>query len=145
MPTILHKSFSLQWRGKPPHMLAPDVPVWYRFLESHSHRFQDLYYDCLLGAPPLGPEEEKDPLKRMWRFNVSKRADVIATTENSVWIIEVADDPGLRAIGQLQVYHTLWLRDPAIDLMERLVLVCERIDPHLQEAAQQYGIAVFVV
>jgi len=81
----------------------------------------------------------------MWRFNVSKRADVIATTRHEVWIIEVADDPGLRAIGQLQVYRTLWLQHPVIDLMERLVLVCEVIDPHLLTAAEMHAIHVSVV
>ena len=145
MTTVLHKAFSLEWRGTPPHMLAPDVPVWYRFLESKQARFTSLYYDALLGAPDLTPEEEKDPIKRMWKFNISKRADVITTTDNEVWIIEVADDPGLRALGQLHVYRTLWLQDPVINLPERLILVCERIDPHLLDAAIQHGVKVYEV
>ena len=145
MTTILHKPFTTEWRGKPPHMLKPDVPVWYRFLERNASLFHSLYYDCLLGAPDLDQEEEKDPLKRMWRFNISKRADAIATTDNHVWIIEVADDPGLRALGQLQVYRSLWLQDPVIDKMERLDLVCETIDPHLTAACIQHGINVHVV
>ena len=145
MTTILHKPFTTEWRGNPPHMLKPDVPVWYRFLERNSSLFQSLYYDCLLGAPDLDQEEEKDPLKRMWRFNISKRADAIATTNNYVWIIEVADDPGLRALGQLQVYRSLWLQDPVIDKMERLDLVCETIDPQLTAACIQHGINIHVV
>jgi len=126
-------------------MLATDVPVWYRFLDSHQIEFQDLHYDCLLGAPALAPEEELDPLRKMWRFNISKRADVIAVTPAHVWIIEVADDPGLRALGQLHVYHSLWLQDPVINLPERLILVCERIDPHLLDAAIQHGVTVYVI
>ena len=145
MATILHKAFSLEWRGNPPHMLAPDVPVWYRFLDQWGFRFTALYYDALLGAPNLTPEEEPDPMKRMWRFNTSKRADAIATTDNAVWIVEVADDPGLRALGQLHVYRTLWLQDPVIDLPERLILVSERIDPHLLDAAIQHGVKVYEV
>jgi len=145
MTTILHKSFPTDWRGKPPHMLRPDVPVWYRYLEKNASLFTALYYDCLLGAPVLTKEQEKDPLKKMWRYNVSKRADVVATTKDQVWIIEVADDPGLRALGQLHVYRTLWLQDPVIDLMEHLVLVCETIDTHLLSAAEMHGIDVSVV
>jgi len=122
-----------------------DVPVWYRFLESNSDLFQELYYDCLLGAPPLGEGEEDDPMKKMWQFNVSKRADVIAISDNYVYIIEVADDPGLRALGQLQVYRILWLEDPVIDKMERLLLVCETIDPHLSTSAKAHGIEIHVV
>jgi len=126
-------------------MLRPDVPVWYRFLDANSSIFRQIYYDCLLGAPDLTPEEEQDPLKRGWRFNVSKRADVVATTDNRVLIIEVADSPGLRALGQLQVYRVLWLQDPVIDKMESLLLICEEIDPHLRIAAQAHGIEVHVV
>ncbi len=145
MSTILHRNFHLDWRGKPPHMLPPDLPVWYRFLEKKFYDFRALYYDCLLGAPDLTEEQELDPIKRMWRFNVSKRADAIAATKEHLLIIEVADDPGLRAIGQLQVYRTLWLQDPVILLPERLILVCERIDPHLLSATQQHGIETYVV
>ena len=145
MPTTLGPKYSIDWRGRPPHMLQEDVPVWYRFLEKWGHLFLSMYYNVLLGGPYLSPEEEKDPLKRMWRQNVSKRADVIAETKQSVWIIEVALDPGLRSMGQLLTYQTLWLEDPQIDKDERMVLVCERLDPDLGAALGKSGVWVFVV
>lgn len=126
-------------------MLKPDVPVWYRFLERWGGQFINLYYDCLLGGPVLTPGEEKDAMKRMWRANLAKRADAIAELENEVWIIEVAYDPGIRAIGQIQSYRALWLRDPVIVKIEQPVLVCNRIDPDLLDAASMYGITVFMV
>jgi hypothetical protein len=126
-------------------MLAPDIPVWYRFLDKWGFQFTSLYYDCLLGGPELTAEEKKDPLKRMWRANLSKRADAIATTTTHVWIIEVSADPGLRAVGQLQVYQVLWLRDQKIILPEKMVLVCERIDKDILDAASTYGISVFII
>ena len=126
-------------------MLAPDIPVWYRFLEKWGRFFQALYYDCLLGGPFLTPEQERDPYWQMWRFNTSKRADAIAETNDEVWIIEVASYPGLRAVGQLQVYQTLWLEDPKIAKPERLVLVCERIDQDLGAACGKFGMQVYVV
>lgn len=125
-------------------MLRPDVPVWYKFLEKWGFQFTSLFYDCLLGGPTLTPEDAKDPLKRMWRANNAKRADAIATTASELWIIEVAADPGLRSIGQLAVYHTLWLRDPVIQMPERMVLVCDRIDPDLLDAAGMHSVLVFV-
>lgn len=145
MPTDLGKKYSLDWRGNPPHMLERDVPVWYRFLEKWNSGFLNLYYDCLLGGPLLDDEEKKDPLKRMWRINLAKRADAIVELENEVWIIEVSADPGVRSIGQCHVYRSLWLRDPPINKLEKPVLVCERIDPDLLDAAGMYGVLVFVV
>lgn len=145
MPTTLGQKYNTDWKGKPPHMLKVDVPVWWRFLEKYSKGILWIYYDCLLGGPFLTPEEEKDPLKKMWRASTAKRADAIAELENEVWIIEVASDPGLRALGQLQTYRALWLRDPIIMKIEKMVLVCDRIDPDLLDAAGMQGILVFIV
>jgi len=125
-------------------MLQPDIPVWYRFLEKWGSPFLNLYYDCLLGGPYLTQEEKKDPLKWMWRVNLSKRADAIAEVENEVWIIEVASDPGLRILGQLQAYRVLWLRDPKISKIERMILVCEAIDQDLLDAASMMGVLIYV-
>jgi len=145
MPTTLGRTYDVAWRGNPPHMLAPDVPVWYRWLSQYGPYIQALYYDSLLGGPFLTPAEELDPFKKMWRYNISKRTDAIAETSTEVWIIEVAAYPGLRAVGQLQVYQTLWIENPKIIKPEHLVLVAERIDPDLGAACGKFGIQVYLV
>lgn len=145
MPTDLGNPFSTDWRGDPPHMLKPDVPVWYRFLPKYDNLFLNLYYDCEVGGPSYTPEQLQDPMTRMWRANLAKRIDALAEIENEVWIIEVAADPGLRSLGQILTYQTLWLRDPVITKMERLCLVCETMDPDLLDAAGQRSISVFIV
>jgi len=144
MPTTLGRSYDVDWRGSPPHMLEPDIPVWYRFLEKWGFQFTALYYDVLLGGPVLSPEQEKDKYWHMWRANVSKRADAIAELENEVWIIEVSLRPGLRAIGQLMVYLALWTEDPKIMKIEVPVLVCEAIDTDLIASAAKYGIRNYI-
>ena len=145
MPTDLGRPYGIDWRGNPPHMLAPDIPVWWRFLEKYGPYFQALYYDCLLGGPFLTPEQEADPFQKMWRFNTSKRADAIAELSTECWIIEVAAYPGLRAVGQLQVYQTLWIEDIKIMKPERLVLISERIDNDLGAACAKFGILIYLV
>ncbi len=145
MPTELGKKWSIDWRGNPPHMQQPDHPVWYRFLERYGQYFKALYYDCHVGGPFLTPEQMADPMERMWRTNTVKRADAIAELENELWIIEVADYPGLRAIGQLMMYQTLWLEDPKIMKPEQLVLVSERIDNDMGIACSRYGIKIYLV
>ncbi len=145
MPTTLKKPFSLDWRGDPPHMLAPDVPVWYRFLDKWRHEIITLWYDCLLGGPVLTPEEEKDPVKKSWRHLNSKRPDAIAETENEVWIIEVSANPGLRAMGQVMSYQALWQEDPKIEKLDRTVLVVETLDTDLGAAAAKMGVLIYVV
>jgi len=145
LPTRLGRSYSLDWRGDPPHMLKTDIPVWYRFLEKYGSPFLNLYYDCLLGGPFFSPDELKDPYKRDWQILNSKRADAIVELKDEVWIIEVAKEPGLRALGQVQTYHVLWLRDPKILKMERIVLVGENINSDLMDAASTYGVLIYAV
>lgn len=145
MPTTLGPKYNIAWRGNPPHMLAVDVPIWYRFLEKWGWQLTALYYDCTLGGPFITPEEKKDPIKRMWAYNLSSRADAVAETATDLLIIEVASDPGLRALGQVQTYRALWIRDPIILKPEKVVLVCERIRPDLLDAASMYGVLVYVV
>jgi hypothetical protein len=143
MPTILGKPYATTWRGSPPHMLTPDIPVWYRFLQKWGDFFTNLYYDVLLGGPYLTPEQERDPYWRMWRANTSKRADAIAELDDQVWIIEVSQRPGLRAVGQLMVYLSLWIEDPKILKPEKAILVCEEIDTDLIASAARYGIFTY--
>lgn len=145
MPTELGRSYSGDWRGDPPHMLKVDVPIWYRFLEKYGRPFLKLYYDCLLGGPFLTPLQLEDPYMRDFRAVNSKRADAIAELDNEVWIIEVAKEPGLRALGQVQVYRALWLRDPKIMKPEKVVLVADVINSDLLDAAGMYGVLTFMV
>ena len=145
MPTDLGRPYSLDWRGDPPHMLKVDVPIWYRFLEKYGAPFLNLYYDCLLGGPFLDAQQMKDPYLRDWRVLNSKRADAVAELENELWIIEVAKEPGLRALGQVQVYRALWLRDPKILKPEKVILVADTINRDLLDAAGMYGLSIFIV
>lgn len=143
MPTTLGRPYSLNWRGKPPHMLQPDIPVWYNFLEKWGSQFKKLYYDCMLGGKSYTPEEKKDPIIKMARFLSAKRADAIAELDKEVWIIEVTNDAGLRTLGQVQTYRVLWLRDPVIAKPEKVVIVCGTISPDFLDAATMYGVLVF--
>ncbi len=145
MPTSLGRSYTIGWRGNPPHMLKPDVPVWYRFLEKYESYFEKLYYDCLLGGPTLTEEQLKDPMLRMYRSNYSKRADTIAELSDQIWIIEVAERPGLRAVGQLQVYRSLWVEDSPILKPEKMVLVATAVDQDLLASAARMGIEIYIV
>lgn len=145
MPTTLGRKYTTEWRGDPAGMLKPDIPVWYRFVEKYGYEFLGIFYDVYLGGPWLTPEQELDPMQRMWRARTVKRADAIVELENEVWIVEVAAYPGQRSLGQLFNYETLWLEDPKINKMERLVLVCERMDPDIGATFGKYGVMIYIV
>ncbi len=145
MPTNLGRKHSVDWRGKPPHMLQTDIPVWYRFLAVYGHLFKALYYDCFVGGQWHTEEELRDPMTRMWWANTAKRLDALAELEDEIWIIEVTREPGLRAVGQLQSYRVLYLEDPKFVKIEKMVLVLERVDRDVIASAAAYGIACYVM
>lgn len=145
MATIMGQKYTTDWRGRPPHMLQQDIPVWYRFLKQNAQNFIGLWYDVMVGGPTLTPEEELDIMKKMWRDNTSKRIDAITETETEVWIIEVSDYPGMRAVGQVFTYQSLWLEDPKIAKLERLAIVCARIDTDIAAAMGKMGVLIFIL
>jgi len=145
MPTKTGQAQSINWRGNPPHMLREDWPVWFRFLNTYGDYFTQIYYDVQVGGPYLSPDEEKQPLKRMWQYNNSKRLDAVAIVNKETWLIEVSSRPGLRAVGQLMTYVALWQEDDPFGLIERPILVCEAVDTDLIHAASKYGISTYVV
>ncbi len=145
MPTNLGKPFEISYRGRPPHMLDQDIPVWYRFLESYGHLFINLYYDVFVGGPWYSKEKLKDPMFYMWRALTAKRIDALGETKKELYLIEVNSNPGLRAVGQLVVYKKLWLEDPKINKPLKLVLVCSFVDPDLLSAATSVGITAYVM
>lgn len=145
MPTLLGRKYACDWRGKPPHMLAPDIPVWYRFLDEWAEHFVTLYYDCLLGGPELDPIKDEDKMEYMWRALTSKRADAIAETRNEVWIIEVSAYPGMRALGQLITYQTLWRQDAKINKPDKMVLVADQVDQDVISSYSTQDITLHLV
>ena len=145
MPTDLGQPFKQSWRGRYPHMLKEDVPVWDLFLDRNPNLFQRLYYDVRIGGVYPGPEHGDEVMRKMFYDNTAKRIDALGELEEEIWIIEVATRPGLRAIGQLQTYMALWWEDPKIPKTVRPVLVCQYIDADLQKAMEFYGVLLRLV
>jgi hypothetical protein len=123
-------------------MLPADRPVWDAFLNKNPTLFERIYYDVLIGGvvatEPGLTQTEID----MFYHNTAKRIDALAELKDEVWIIEVADRPGLRATGQLLTYLALWLEDPKILKTTRAVLVCSAIDSDLEKAMVFHGVLV---
>ena len=142
MPTKLGEPFSPLWRGRYPHMLKEDYPVWDAFLNQNLALFERIYYDVRIGGvlstDPTIPEKDR----KMFYDNTAKRIDVLAETKDELWIVEVATRPGLRAVGQLQTYLALWMEDPKILKTTKAVLVCQSIDADMERSLVFYGMYV---
>lgn len=140
MPTELGEAYQQSWRGKYPHMLPEDVPVWERFLDMNPTLFERMYYDVRVGGVVPDPGLGDEKMRRMFWQNTAKRLDALGVLKDEIWIIEVAANPGLRAVGQLNTYMALWWEDPKILKPVKPVLVCQSIDEDLKRSLEFYGV-----
>ena len=140
MPTELGQPYLQSWRGHYPHMLAADWPVWDLFLDRNPNLFERIYYDVRIGGVTPGPEIGDEKMRLMYWQNTAKRIDALGELKDEIWIIEVADRPGLRASGQLRVYWNLWFEDPKIHKPAKAVLVCRSVDEDLMRALEYDGV-----
>lgn len=145
MPTELGNPYSPLWRGSYPHMLKEDWPVWSLFLDRNPALFERVYYDIRIGGVYPGPEHGDEKMRYMFWQNTAKRIDALGEMKEELWLIEVADRPGLRAIGQLQTYVALWFEDPKLSKPIKPVLVCRSIDADLARSLDFYGVLLRLV
>ena len=121
-------------------MLVEDIPIWNTFLDQYSSLFERLFYDVRVGGVwPTDPTLNYK-IQEMYYNVTAKRIDVVAELTNEVWIIEVAHQPGLRAVGQLMSYVALWYDNPGLSKPAVGVLVARSIDSDLKRALEIYGL-----
>jgi len=142
---LLGDPYAATWKGKPPHMLPVDVPVWHDFLDKHANDYLQFYYDVALTTKPKPPDVPLGSMMTMWKKSFGKRIDAVAEMRNSVHIIEVTERAFLRSLGQILVYTELWRIDPPIKKPFLPYIVCRIIDEDVLWTCQAYGVNFLLV
>jgi hypothetical protein len=154
-------------RLKFPGMQLREILIWKNWLYQNSTRFDRYEYNVRLGDGVDPGPSYPDSSRRMWIANSMKRVDVVAVRGASVTIIEVEENPGLTAFGQLAGYAVLWRArivnggpalvhlslgveklfpdDLPLDPNPSTLLVCARIGNDALAVARSSGVAVEVV
>jgi hypothetical protein len=145
MPTELGPRFETFDPIDPPQMLPQDWPIWQKFRKAYGDLFLHFFYSVKLGGQLLTDPAIPENMKKTWYASTAKRVDAIGETKEEVWIIEVASNPGLRAIGQVLTYASLWGVDPKINKPAVSVLVSERVDQDLRFACMVQGVRVMEI
>jgi hypothetical protein len=162
-PAIRFQADRLRYPG----MQLREILIWKNWLYLNSTRFDRYDYNVRLGdgvdPGPSFPESSR----RMWIANSMKRVDVVAVKGGHVTLIEVEENPGMTAFGQLAGYQVLWRNrvqaggPPAVHIslgVERffpadlpldpspgLLLVCARVGNDALAVARSSGVIVEVV
>lgn len=145
MPTDLGREYEITWRGDPPQMLPPDIPLWHHFLDRYASNFERFFYNVRVGSADMTKVIADEALKKMWYASTAKRIDAIGEMKEEIWIIEVASSPYLRAVGQCLSYPFLWNEDPKIDKPAKMILLCYFIDSDLRRILDHYGVKIIAI
>ncbi len=127
------------------HMGAYDAAIWLKFLEKFNPRFDRVEFDCLCGEGQECEDEDPDWVKRMVEALSCKRIDVVGRIGGRTCLIEVKQDAGLSAVGQLLGYKVLFQEENPEVSDADLLLVTDEIDDDTLTVCQAFGIPVCVV
>jgi len=145
MPTELGPEYRPDDPIDPPQMLPQDVPVWHNFRRKFGELFLRCFYNVKVGGQLLPGDAYPESIKKSWYYSTAKRIDALCETNDEVWIIEVAAAPGLRALGQILSYASLWALDPKINKPTVSCIVVDTMDQDLAFAAMVQAVRVMEV
>jgi len=125
-----------------PHMLAEDNRVWTTFLQTDEHRLREVWYDVRVGQPVFLTLPTSEMEKRIADGLTRKRIDVVASVEDSIWVIEVKPRANMYALGQVLSYVRLFELEYQSSGRIVPVIVCDEIDQDLIDEFDEFGVLV---
>lgn len=106
-----------------PHLLPPSIAVWERWLEQNPKRFDTIDYDVRVGVG-RDPGADFPENIRQDAIDLSmRRIDAVGHSPTAITIIEITEAIGLKALGQIQAYPTLYAQtfQPTLPLKTLIV------------------------
>lgn len=114
-----------------PHLLPEDIAVWERFLHARGHQFTAFDYDVRVGIGRDPGSHYAQNIRAMAIGLSQRRIDVVAYTATAIHIIEVTRQVGLKAVGQIMAYPTLYRQTYQPNLPITPLIVAETLQPDI--------------
>ena len=128
-----------------PHMFALDIAIWERFLDRHASSWDGFSYDVKVGSGTEPTENLREPYRRMQEILSKYRIDIVGVRAGEIFIIEVKPDAGTIALGQLETYIPLYIRDHKPTTNVRGAIVTDRELPDVSELMDMKGHELYIV
>jgi hypothetical protein len=124
--------------------LQEDTEVWSRFLAASPQKIDRVWYDVRVGEAIPG-SFVADPMKRRIADGVlKKRIDVVCKVGGGYWVVEIKPVADMQALGQIQTYTRLFLKEFKPDGECWPVIVADTADPDILSTAFDAGVLVMV-
>lgn len=142
---MANEFYTFEQTGYYPHMNFRDVDIWERFIDRYAGMYESCQYDFHVGdGPPFNTLMDDDTdtnQDKLYRL----RIDVLGHTPERVDVIEVKPNAGVSAIGQLESYKNLYVRDFEPKKKVGMVLVTDSMKPNMEFLCREKGIKLFIV
>ncbi len=132
-------------RRKYPGMLPREILIWEAWLLKNAGRFERYDYNVRVGDGRDPGEAFPQWAREMAIASSQLRLDVLAWRSTQATIIEVEENPGMRAIGQIIGYETFWVRDNRTLPRPKLLLIVSVLNSDPALVATRAGIEIEVV
>lgn len=132
-------------RQKYPHMTGEDKAVWDRFVLKFPERFDSVDYDFRVGEGEQLQLELDETFQRMVTMLSQLRIDVIGWNGDQPTLVEVKPRAVVSALGQIQGYKILFMREFTKIKSPDTLMVCEMISADVQHIFDEMKIPVEVV
>lgn len=128
-----------------PHLLKADSQLWDEFLLSKALVVSYYDYDVAVGnGRDPGPEYEKN-IRQMGLDLSRRRIDAVGTAKDAIYIIEITQQAGLKALGQLHAYPVLYKQTFSPSLRLVPILVARRFSTDAKSAFDNAGIKYYLL
>ena len=132
-------------RRKYPHMSVEDKLVWDRFVGKFPDRFDSVDYDFRVGEGEQLQLELDETFQRMVTMLSQLRIDAIGWNGEQPTIIEVKPRAIVSALGQIQGYRILFVKEFPQIKAPKTLMVCETISQDVKLIFDEMKIPVEVV
>lgn len=141
-----------QFRSFYPGLIPIEQRLWREWLKVYEADFDWFEYNVHVGEGLRAPERAitDDPefdqkMREMWRKLTQRKIDVIGRKQGVIWIFEVEQRPGTRALGQLLFYETLLPKTRPMTEPTQLALIAERIGDDVLVSFEEHAVTVWRV
>lgn len=137
--------FKFEKRTNYPHISMRDKAIWERFIDKYPDAYKQCQYDFHIGdAPPFNTLDDDDT-DRNQDMLYRLRIDVVAGSPLGIDLIEIKPDAGVSAIGQLEGYKSLYIRDEEPTVPVGMILLTDKERPNMAYLCKEKGIKLIIV
>ena len=145
MATPGHEIYPYGKRNWYPHMMPEDVAIWERFMQQFPDMYDSCEYDVKVGQPPEFVTGHDDEAMRAQAPLYQRKIDVVGYKGDQIDIIELKPRASTSALGQVNGYRHLYMRDYTPPETPKAVVITDQLLPEMDELAAAAGVQLVVV